>query len=314
VAVSGCDSVACLYPNTAYYSDSVNPTGKRSLVFNKLRSFSGVPIQVPCGQCIECRLNYARGWSIRLMKESQCHEVSSFLTLTYDEDHLPEGGSLVREHISAFCKRLHNRLLRSRGYGIRFYYAGEYGEHYGRPHYHTIIFGFNFPDRKFYKYNKRGEPIFQSEYCRELWPFGRNGIGEVTPESCSYVAGYVVDKVNGKKEQEGYYVRTSADGVVYSLLPEFAGMSRRPGIGRLWFERFAKETYRDDFTIMNGMKVRPPRYFDVLFDAVDSKRLKRVKLVRRRKALDRPKRSNRRSIVRETVLRAKLRVKGKDLI
>lgn len=306
--------MACLYPNIAYYSDVVNPTGKRSLVFNKLRSFSGVPISVPCGQCVECRLDYARDWSIRLMKERQCHLTSCFLTLTYDQENLPEGGTLVRKHISAFCKRLHNRLLRSRGVGIRFYYAGEYGETFGRPHYHAIIFGYNFPDRKFYKNNKRGEPIFSSEICRELWSFGRNGIGEVTPESCSYVAGYVVDKINGKKEQEGYYVRQSADGRTYALLPEFAGMSRRPGIGKLWFERYAKETYRDDFTIMNGVRVRPPRYFDIMFEEVDKARSDVVKKVRRRNALDRPKRSNRTSVVREIVLKAKLRQRGKDLI
>jgi len=247
------------------------------------------------------------------MKENSCHETSSFLTLTYDDDHLPEGGTLVKKDISAFCKRLHNRLLRARGYGIRFYYSGEYGETYGRPHYHAIIFGFDFPDRKFYKNNKRGEPIFQSEFCRELWPVGRNGIGLVTFESCAYVAGYVVDKVTGDKADD-YYQRVSPDGVVYRLQPEFSDMSRRPGIARAWFDKYAAETYRDDYTIVSGRRVRPPRYFDTLFEGIDAERLKALKSVRRRRAkVHAFDQTPARRRIREIVALRRLKERGKSL-
>ena len=298
----------CLGPLTAY-KPKFGSESKR-LVFDKRLSETGIPVSVPCGQCVECRLDNARQWGIRIMKEAQCHEASSFLTLTYDDANLPDGGTLVKDDIQAFHKRLHNRLLRSRGYGIRFYYSGEYGETYGRPHYHSIVFGFEFPDKQFYKYNKRGEPIYQSEYLRDLWPVGRNGIGLVTFDSAMYVAGYVVDKVNGKLEKEGHYVRVDSDGRVYSVLPEFAGMSRRPGIGRPWFDKFKDETYRDDFVVVNGARARPPRYFDNLFEDVDSARLARLKVIRRRGVEEL---SSRRSYAREKIVKARLALRKKDV-
>lgn len=308
----------CLGPLTAFYSKELNASGKRGLVFDKRASHSGVKIMIPCGQCVECRLDYARNWAIRLMKEKQCHDVSSFLTLTYDSEHLPEDGSLSKVAISAFCKRLHNRLLRSRGKGIRFYYCGEYGERFGRPHYHAIIFGYDFPDKKFYKYNSRGEPIYRSEFLRELWPFGLNGIGDVTFESAAYVAGYVVDKISvssqSPEELREHYSRVSADGVYYTVLPEFSGQSRRPGIGRLWFDKFSSETYRDDSVVINGMAVRPPRYFDTLYEGIDAKRLKDLKSVRRRRALvKKADQTSRRRRVRELVIQARLGLRKKDV-
>ena len=306
--------MSCLFPNTAYRSKDVNPaTGKRPLVFSKTAAHSGIAIKVPCGQCINCRLDHARVWAIRLMKENASHDTSCFLTLTYDDEHLPVGGTLVRSDISSFCKRLHNRLLRARGRGIRFYYSGEYGETYGRPHYHALIFGFDFPDRKFYKRNKRGEPIYSSEFCRELWPAGRNGIGLVTFESAAYTAGYVVDKITGARADE-YYMRVDADGQIFELEREFAGMSRRPGIGRLWFDKFHGETYRDDFIVVNGVRVRPPRYFDNLFEEIDSKRLSKLKSVRRRRALlHKADQTYDRRRVREIVAIRRLALRGKDL-
>lgn len=318
--------MSCTRPVTAYWAKDVNPSGKRSLVFSKTAALSGIPVMMPCGQCVDCRLAHAGGWAARMMKEAQYgftrhtsgelirHEVSSFLTLTYDPENLPDGASLVKKDISAFCKRLHNRLLRSRGHGIRFYYSGEYGERYGRPHYHAIIFGFDWPDKKFYKYNKRGEPIYSSEYCRELWPYGRNGSGNVTFESCAYVSGYVVDKVKGDAADEYYWRYDPRDGAEHLVEPEFSGMSRNPGIGRYWFDKYHGETYRDDFLVVNGSSVPAPRYFDVLYDSVDSVRLAKLKSVRRRRALlHKHEQTPERRRIREIVSIRRLEQRGKGL-
>lgn len=305
--------MACLSPLTAY-RPNVRPGEKARLIFDTRKAVDAVRLSLPCGQCVECRLDYARQWSIRLMKEAACHEASSFLTLTYDDDNLPQSGSLIKEHVSAFHKRLHNRLLYSRGYGIRFYYCGEYGETYGRPHYHSIVFGFDFPDKKFYKKNSRGEPIYSSEFLRELWPFGLNGIGAVTSDSCAYVAGYVVDKVKisqlSPEEYKSYYSRLDAEGRFYEILPEFSGQSNRPGIGKLWFDRFKDETYRDDGLVVSGKFVRPPRYFDNLFKAIDADRLDELKFLRRKKSRGF---SNRQSYAREKIVKARLKLRRKDV-
>ncbi len=66
-------------------------------------------IQLPCGQCVACRLNHSRQWATRMVHEAYMHEHNSFITLTYDNEHLPEDGSLVRKHLTDFFKRF--RLL-----------------------------------------------------------------------------------------------------------------------------------------------------------------------------------------------------------
>ena len=101
----------CYGPLTAYYSKELNPTGKRSLVFNPKASHSGVPIKLPCGQCFGCRLEHSRMWAMRCMNEKRvCNGDSSFVTLTYDDAHLYEiwqekgCSTLVREHPQLFTE------------------------------------------------------------------------------------------------------------------------------------------------------------------------------------------------------------------
>lgn len=294
--------------------------GGRYWTSDPRKSISGIPHDIGCGQCIECRLQYARDWSIRLEKENRMHDTSSFVTLTYDDENLPYGGTLVKEDIAAFHKRLHNRLLRSRGYGIRFYYAGEYGELLRRPHYHSIIFGFDFPDKKFYKENDRGEPIYVSDYLRDLWPAGRNGIGLVTFDSCMYVAGYVTKKITkphdaaSEARYAAAYGRYDADGRYYTVLPEFCNMSRGrgkvKGIGSSWLAKFGTETYRDDSLVVNGASVRPPRYFDNLFEEVDADRVKVLKSKRRANV---EKMTSRQSYARERITKGRLGLRKKDV-
>lgn len=163
-----------------------------------------------------------------------------------------------------------------------------------------------------------------SEYLRELWPFGRNGIGEVTPDSCMYVAGYVTEKLSPGHDDksrglyEAKYGRLDNDGRFYLLQREFSNMSRRPGIGRPWFDKFGVETYRDDSVVVSGVAVRPPRYFDNLFEEVDGVKLKDVKRKRKRRALAKLSGVDacdlsRRGHVRERIVRDRLSSRRKDV-
>lgn len=299
--------MGCNNPLTGYYSREVNASGKRGLVFNRSASYSGVPIKIPCGQCLGCRLEHSRQWAIRCMHERQLYDENTFLTLTYNNDSLPEGGTLVKRDLQLFIKRLHNRLLRDRGHGIRFYACGEYGDRSGRPHYHCIIFNYGFPDKKFYKQTRRGEKLFTSDFVSDLWPVGFNVLGDVTFDSCAYVARYIAKKVTGDKAQSHYEVVTP-DGVVVDRCPEFTNMSRRPGIGSLWFEKYGAHAYEWDSVIMNGREVRPPRFYDTRYDVVDSQRLSELKVKRRREAMKhRADNTPERRRVKEEVTRHNLR-------
>lgn len=249
------------------------------------------PIELPCGRCLGCRLETSRRWAVRLMHENKMHSQSCFVTLTYNNESLPDFGTLVPRHLQLFHKRLHNRLLDERGFGIRYYGCGEYGDLNKRPHYHSLLFGHDFSDKVLYSRNSRGESIFTSASLDELWhdgngaPLGSCKIGEITFESAAYVARYCTKKVSGKMREDGHYEVYNADGVVAERVPEFAHMSRRPGIGQPYYEKYGAEIRQHDTVIMNGRAVPSTRYYDKLGEVVDAKRMKILKW-RRRASVD----------------------------
>lgn len=267
--------VPCYSPLTAYYSATRGESGKRGITFQRSASFSGNPLQLPCGQCIGCRLERSRQWAVRCMHEYRmCFNAgfdSSFVTLTYDEKHLPDDGGLRKRDLQLFMKRLRKQT----GEGVRFYACGEYGGQFGRPHYHVLLFNRGFDDKKLYSKAKRGEDLYDSASLRELWPMGRNVIGSVSFDSCAYVARYCVDKVTGDKADDWYQGRQ----------PEFTCMSRRPGIGSSYYAKYGTEAYKHDSIVMNGREMRPPRFYDTRYELVDSVHLGELRKKRRRKAL-----------------------------
>lgn len=244
--------MACVAPLSGFFSKSVNESGKRSIVFGSDGDL-GRPVEVPCGQCIGCRLEYSRSWAVRCMHEASMHEENCFVTLTQDDDHL-DGGSLNKKHCQDFLKRLRSRYDKRR---IRFYLSGEYGTDTIRPHYHALLFGFDLPDKKYWSF-RDGNKVWTSDILEETWGRGLAEIGSVTFESAAYCARYMVQKFKGPKEVvEKYY-----DG----LQPEFALMSRKPGIGFEYYQKFGREIYSHDSVIIDGHEQKPPLYYDRLFE------------------------------------------------
>lgn len=187
------------------------------------------------------------------MHEASQYEDNCFVTLTYDDEHLPCGGSLVLEDFQRFMRRL-RKSIRPRK--VRFFHAGEYGSQYGRPHYHALLFGYDFADKVF-QFDRGGFPVFRSAHLEALWTAGRSELGSVSFESAAYVAGYLV----GTDRRP--CVGLDADGVVGPLKREYATMSRRPGIGKAWFDKFGREVYHDDGVVVDGRLRKPPRFYDV---------------------------------------------------
>lgn len=272
--------MACYHPLTGYYSRDVGTSGKRGITFQRNASLSGVPIKLPCGRCIGCRLEHSRQWAVRCLHEKKLHLDNCFVTLTYDDKHLPPGGTLVKRDLQLFMKR----LRKERGSGVRFYACGEYGELNRRPHYHAILFNCQFPDKLSAGQNRRGDKYYRSEELARIWGLGHVVVGDVTFDSAAYVARYVVSKITGDGAQAHYQVM-DGDGVVYDRLPEFTVMSRRPGVGSGYYERYGQEVRDLDSVVINGREVRPPRFYDTRSAVVDPAQLERVK--RRRRAMAR---------------------------
>jgi len=246
----------CYHPLTAFWSRSRSDNGKHYLVFNpKLARDEFEVIQVPCGQCIGCRLEYARVWATRCWHESLMHDQSYFVTLTYDDDHL-KTFSLVPEDLTNFFKRLRKYKK------IRYYACGEYGDKNGRPHYHAVIFGLDLNDLRAFSINKFGDPLYRSPFLASVWNNGFVTIGEVTFQSCSYVARYVMKKQKGKGSK------------VYDelgIIPPFVRMSRRPGIGYDYFMFNRSQIESQLFVRTQSGKISPLfRYYENLlsYDAM----------------------------------------------
>lgn len=244
--------MSCHKPLEAYKDKS------GAITFTRSRSLTKVSFQVPCGRCVGCRLEKSRQWAMRCLHEAKVSKYSSFLTLTYDNEFLPPGGSLVLRDLQLFLKRLRKAREPER---LRYYACGEYGEVNARPHYHLLLFDCIFPDRLRIGSNKRGEQLFASKEVRGLWPYGFNVIGDVTFDSAAYVARYVMKKVTGDGAADHYSV-VDGDGVVYDRVPEFAVMSRRPGIGSGFYDKYGSEIRNNDSVVINGRCVRPPRFYD----------------------------------------------------
>lgn len=246
-------------------------------------SAQGEQIAIPCNKCIGCKLENSRQWALRCTHEQRQHQRNSWLTLTYDDEHLPYGASLVPEHLTLFFKRLRRQ---NDGKEIRYFACGEYGDEGGRPHYHICLFGHDFDDRVYWRDSHSGEPIDSSDQLNERWGMGLCAVGDLTYESAAYTARYCLKKITGDMAHE-HYTRILPDGTMYEVEPEFCVMSKRPGIGARHFEDFNGEIYRADACIINGIECKPPRYYDKLLEKQDPRLYEQIKTDRRNTAASR---------------------------
>lgn len=248
--------MACFSPLKAYPPP---PGSDRRYVWSSSRSFAGaLPVNLPCGQCIGCRLQKAAEWTTRLHHEHSQHERASFVTLTFNDEHLPIDYSINVRDVQLFLKRLRKALGHER---VRYFACGEYGDQGGRPHYHLLVFGYDFPDKTLWRRTGSGELTYRSAFLERVWPFGHCEIGAVTPQSINYVARYILKKINGEAAEE-YYTRIHPlTGEVCKVNREFVVMSTRPGIGSSWFDKFASDAFPSDFVVIDGVKRQVPRYY-----------------------------------------------------
>lgn len=296
----------CYSPMVPYVGP-LKKNGKMSLVFAKRESWRGETLKIPCGNCIGCRMEFARQWAVRCFHEASLYERNAFITLTYDYEHLPLYETLSLRDFQLFMKRLRKSLggysVRSdnkkkwlEGEKIKYFHCGEYGEvcaacghgqeeclrscgmwikKIGRPHYHALIFNYDFPDKKLFKI-ENGNRLYRSETLERLWPNGISSIGDVSLKSAGYVARYVMKKVTGKLAYSHYG----------NLDREYISMSRSEGIGKKWYEKFKNDVYPSDEIIIEGKRQKPPKYYDYLLDKENNDFYKELKNKRKLKALE----------------------------
>lgn len=270
---------------------------------------------IPCGKCTGCRTEYSRQWAVRCHLEQKWQEKfnrnSVFITLTYDDDHLPPFGSLRKKDFVDFMKRLRKQKNSTSDNPLRFYACGEYGEKSGRPHYHAILFNCSFKQDKEIKKGKN--PIYWSKDLQKAWshyiqpkegekkgkhiPIGFVSWGKVTFESAAYVANYVQKKINGALKEEHYkrYYDIDQDGEIIlnsdgefntQIESEFSLMSRKPGIAADWLTYYKDDVYPSDFLTVNGRKMKPPKSFDRQYERDHASEMAAIKELRKEGMLE----------------------------
>lgn len=268
--------MACYHPLDAWH----HPTEKKPiLTYNPKLCHSITPdFKLPCGRCVGCRLDRSRKWAVRCMHEAKMHRDNCFITLTYDDAKLPSrpdgvapaNVSLYYEDFQLFMKRLRKRFS---GINIRFYMAGEYGDNFGRPHFHACLFGLDFPDRDFLTRTPSGAAIYRSKILESLWIFGFSSVGDFDFKSAAYVARYCMKKITGDAADTHYETIDSETGEIFWREPEFNRMSLKPGIGGNWFAKYKTDVFPHDHVIVNSKPCGVPRYYDKLFERLDSDNL-----------------------------------------
>ncbi len=242
--------MACYSPLKMY--PSLIP-GERFTFKSKNAQLNKETIPVPCGQCTGCRLLRANNWATRCVHEASLHEHNCFITLTYNDEHLPENGSLNKEHLQLFLKRLRKSIEPEK---LRFYACGEYGEKLGRPHYHLLIFGHDFKDKyPCHKLIKSGHQYYRSQELEKRWDKGYSNISDVSVASAAYVARYIMKKITGELAADHYTKVNPETGELYKLTPEFNTMSRRPGLAHKWFSKYKNDLFPRGGKIIDGNRI-----------------------------------------------------------
>lgn len=231
-------------------------------------------VELPCGRCIGCRLDYSRRWADRMMLELQCHSYAWFITLTYDNDHVPYTVKDSTGELGAFTlsKRdfqlFMKRLRKHSGDDLRYFAAGEYGSKTFRPHFHMILYGLVLwdEDLEFYKKDPSGKfSYYKCPWLESIWKNGMVVVSKVTWETCAYTARYTAKKAMTMDKE--FWLSNMME-------PPFTLMSRKPGIGKPYYDTHPGLFDYNKISISTrdgGKEISIPRYFDDLLEVESEK-------------------------------------------
>lgn len=250
-------------------------------------------------------MDKAREWAMRCSHEAKMHPNNSFVTLTYEDKQFPIDGSVQKSIMTKFMERLRYAYSDKK---IRFFGAAEYSPINRRPHYHILLFNQFFEDQTLFKTNKQNQNIYTSKILQMIWPFGFSTTADVNYQTARYCAQYSLKKITGDLAPDHYTWPHPLTGNLIRVEPEFALMSRRPGIGSAWFERFKSDCYPSDFLVVDGKKHPVPKYYDLKLKKEAEAELGKLKRARKRQSnANRSNNTPERLEVRETLLMEKLK-------
>lgn len=298
----------CYNPLIGIRDENIKTKSGKAKVFIKSRHDFNVPYDelmkrnnvfpIPCGHCIGCRLRYARNWANRLMLEASLNKQNWFVTLTYSDDNLrwskdsfklnayfPSMPTLEPDDFTKFMKRL--RITLSRKFSdkplFKYYMCGEYGDKFGRPHYHFIGLGLELDDLYYWNKSKSGKPQFRSPLLEKCWPYGHVTVSECNWKTCAYVARYVL-----KKQVLPDVGKNNEKIILDEMGLQYPYVRMSNGISKDFYEGNFEQIYKYDevnlSTPQGGLSFKPPRYFDNLFEQYSPDDMEAIRGIRQDQA------------------------------
>jgi hypothetical protein len=250
--------------------------------------------KIPCRKCWACQLNYSAEWATRILLEAkETPGFNFFITLTYDDLHLPIaekietedevyyndgtwGGTIYEDHVYTFINSIRQKFHRKPyNYdGIKYFFCSEYGETTGRPHYHVILLHCPIDIRYFYDchVDTNFKAHWKSTELEKYWDKGIIDVAELEWSCAAYVARYCTKKISYDKDPSVYFKQ--------GKMPERIHMSK--GIGFKWYQEHKDEIYKNDEIIMRTVKgnvgsAKPPKAFDRKFKEHDPEGFELIK-------------------------------------
>ena len=284
----------------------------------RFRNFEGEPnLELPCNKCPSCKLRKAKEWALRCWHESQMHDASCAITLTYEDKHMPDYENLDHRDFQLFIKRLRKKicLYTTDREGesvcanpISYFMCGEYGDKTHRPHYHVILYG-HYPSDAEYIYTKNGHRYFKSETLLKLWKKGFADFTNVSYQNSGYIARYTLKKQLPNEDTQDRYTYLDSNDELQTRKFEYIRMSTDPAIGLKWIQKYADQTIQNDYVLdPNGYQCPVPRYYvDYLSDYVCCETAAKNKQARIEKARANPDNSPERLKQKAICTEAKLK-------
>lgn len=286
----------CYHPQTAYV-----PLDGGELSFRE--TANSREVQIPCGQCIGCRVQRAVDWGIRITHESKLYDKNSWITLTYQENPV----TLVRRDVQLFIKRLRKAHPERR---IRYFAAGEYGSKSLRPHYHVCLFNFWPSDAKIWVEKTQH---YKSKEIETLWGLGNTDVFRLNHSRALYTGKYSCKKIGGIPAKAHYTRLNPETGELIECIPEFAQMSLKPGIGFNWYERFKTDYLPCNNVVIDGRQYKVPKYYWRKFQLSDAESAETLQYQNYLEALQHAQNlTPERLAIREEVALAKFRSNERD--
>lgn len=243
----------CLFP----WAARLDPEGGRPIPDKEGE------LKLPCGKCDECLSLRSFGWATRAKHEISTHEDNCFLTLSYDDDHLPSH-LILKDPFQKFMKKLRDKTKKK----LKYMVSHEYGTYSFRPHHHCIIFGYNPNDQKLLKYSKSGHPLFTSEEISDLWKEGFHSIGEANEKTAYYISAYAL---KGKTHTFNH------NGKEITVNDSF-DCSKRPAIGLEYFKKNAQQLVDCGDPLPRYYQKKLEELFPLLFETYQNNTQNNIRL------------------------------------